>query len=67
MRRLRGNVRPDQQGKPSGSVLDTHSDFILGVLEDTLDTTLDELLARLAAGLSPLSGRQSVSSSTGAI
>jgi transposase len=30
-------------------VLDAHVDFILGVLEDKPDTTLDELVDRLAA------------------
>jgi transposase len=48
-KRAQGDVRPGRQGKPKGSVLDAHADFILGVLEDKPDTTLDELVARLAA------------------
>jgi transposase len=49
LKRSQGNVRPGRQGKPKGSVLDGHADFILGVLEDKPDTTLDELVDRLAA------------------
>ena len=49
LKRSQGDVRPGQQGKPRGSVLDAHADFILGVLEDKPDTTLDELVDRLAA------------------
>jgi transposase len=49
LKRSQGNVRPGRQGKPKGSVLDPHADFILGVLEDKPDTTLDELVDRLAA------------------
>ena len=32
LKRSQGDVRPGQQGKPKGSVLDAHADFILGVL-----------------------------------
>jgi len=49
LKRSQGDVRPSRQGKPKGSVLDAHADFILGVLEDKPDTTLDELVDRLAA------------------
>lgn len=49
LKRRQGDVRPGRQGKPKGSVLDAHADFILGVLEDKPDTTLDELVERLAA------------------
>ena len=49
LKRLQGDVRPGRQGKPKGSVLDAHADFILSVLEDKPDTTLDELVDRLAA------------------
>ena len=50
LKRSQGDVeRPGRQGKPKGSVLDVHADFILGVLEDKPDTTLDELVDRLAA------------------
>ena len=49
LKRSQGNVRPGRQGKPPGSVLDAHADFILGVLANKPDTTLDELVALLAA------------------
>jgi transposase len=49
LKRSQGNVRPGRQGKPAGSVLDAHADFILGVLEAKPDTTLDELVERLAS------------------
>ena len=49
LKRSQGDVRPGRRGKPKGSVLDVHADFILGVLEDKSDTTLDELVDRLAA------------------
>jgi transposase len=42
-------VRPAQQGKPKGSVLDAHETFILGVLQEKPDTTLEEMVERLAA------------------
>ena len=48
LKRSQGDVRPGRQGKPPGSVLDAHADFILGVLENKPDTTLDDLVARLA-------------------
>lgn len=38
-----------QQGKPKGSVLDPHEDFILGILNEKPDTTLDEMAERLAS------------------
>lgn len=49
LKRKQGNVLPARQGKPKGSVLDAHADFILGVLEDAPDTTLVEMSERLAA------------------
>ncbi len=49
LKRSKGNVQPAKQGKPKGSVLDAHEDFILGLLRDRPDTTLAELVERLAA------------------
>lgn len=49
LKRSQGDVRPGRQGKPKGSVLDGHADFILGAIEERPDTTLDEMVARLAA------------------
>jgi transposase len=48
LKRATGDVRPARQGKPKGSVLDPHKDFILGVLKEAPDTTLDEMVERLA-------------------
>jgi transposase len=47
LKRATGAVRPAKQGKPKGSVLDAHMDFILGVLKEAPDTTLDEMVERL--------------------
>ena len=49
LKRAQGDVRPAKQGKPKGSVLDAHTDFILGALRQTPDLTLDEMVERLAA------------------
>src|SRR4030088_1716169 len=48
LKRSQGDVRPAKQGKPKGSVLDAHEAFILGALQDNPDTTLAELVERLA-------------------
>ena len=47
LKRATGAVRPAKQGKPKGAVLDVHADFILGVLAEAPDTTLDEMVERL--------------------
>ena len=47
LKRATGGVRPAKQGKPKGSVLDAHADFILGALAEAPDTTLDEMVERL--------------------
>jgi transposase len=49
LKRSQGDVRPAKQGKPKGSVLDAHADFILGTLRQTPDLTLAEMVERLAA------------------
>lgn len=49
LKRSQGDVRPARQGKPPGSVLDPHADFIFAVIAEKPDTTLDELVDRLAA------------------
>ncbi len=48
LKRSQGDVLPGKQGKPKGSVLDAHADFILGMIEEKPDTTLDEMVDRLA-------------------
>src|ERR1700756_2888008 len=50
LNRSQGDVQPAKQGKPSGSVLDVHREFILGVLEAKPDTTLEEMVERLFFG-----------------
>ena len=45
LKRATGDVH--KQGKPKGAVLDAHADFILGVLAEAPDTTLDEMVERL--------------------
>ena len=47
LKRATGEVRPAKQGKPKGSVLDAHADFILSTLAEAPDTTLDEMIERL--------------------
>ena len=49
LKRSQGNVRAARQGKPKGSVLDAHADFILGILREKPDLTLAEMAERLAA------------------
>jgi transposase len=48
LKRATGRVAPARQGKPKGSVLDVHADFIFGVLAEQPDTTLEEMAERLA-------------------
>jgi transposase len=48
LKRATGSVLPARQGRPPGSVLDPHADFIFGVIADAPDTTLEELAERLA-------------------
>jgi transposase len=49
LKRATGAVAPGRQGKPKGSKLDAHADFILGLIEVTPDITLAEIAARLVA------------------
>jgi transposase len=49
LKRSQGDVRPARQGKPPGSVLDGHGEFIFGMLSEKPDTTLEEMVTRLAA------------------
>jgi transposase len=48
LKRATGGVTPAPQGRPKGSVLDAHADFIFGVLAEEPDTTLEEMAERLA-------------------
>lgn len=48
LKRATGTVRPAKQGKPRGSVLDAHADFIFALIEAVPDITLEEMAERLA-------------------
>lgn len=48
LKRATGSVAAPRQGKPAGSVLDAHADFIFRVLDEEPDTTLAEMAERLA-------------------
>ena len=47
LKRVTGEVAPARQGKPKGSVLDAHADFICGLIEEAPDITLEEIAERL--------------------
>lgn len=44
-----GSVAPRPQGRPPGSKLDEHEAFLLGLIEEQDDITLEEMKARLKA------------------
>lgn len=48
LKRSKGDVSPARQGKPKGSVLDPHAEFIFGLIEESPDITLEEIASRLA-------------------
>ena len=48
LKRSSGSVAPPKQGKPKGSVLDAHADFIFALIEEVPDITLEEIAERLA-------------------
>jgi transposase len=48
LKRSTGEIRPARQGKPKGSVLDAHADFIFGLIGEVPDITLNEIADRLA-------------------
>jgi|SRR5271156_6359864 transposase len=48
LKRAKGEVRPAKQGKPKGSILDAHADFIFGLIERSPDITLVEIAQHLA-------------------
>jgi len=48
LKRAKGSVAPARQGKPKGSVLDPHADFIRDLIDTTPDITLEEIAERLA-------------------
>ena len=42
-----GRLTPGKQGRRSGSHLDAHEDFIIGMIEEAKDITLNEMVLRL--------------------
>jgi len=42
-----GQTSPAKQGRSGGSRLDAHEDFIVSMIEDAKDITLNEMVARL--------------------
>ena len=48
LKRSTGAVRAAKQGKPKGSVLDAHADFIFALIDEVPDITLEEIAERLA-------------------
>ena len=48
LKRATGAVSPARQGKPTGSVLDPHADFIFGLIDEAPDITLEEIAEQLA-------------------
>ena len=59
VRRARDGERTARrQGQPKGSKLDAHAEYLLGLVEETSDITLDEMRARLLSerGLSTGAG-----------
>ncbi len=49
LKRSKGDVSPARQGKPKGSVLDPHAEFIFDLIEENRDVTLEEIAAQLAS------------------
>jgi transposase len=47
LKRATGEVAPAKQGKPKGSVLDEHAEFIVALIEEAPDITLKEIAERL--------------------
>lgn len=56
-----GETTPRPQGRRRGSRLDGHADFIVGMIEDRKDITLNEMVDRLAAERSMRIGRSALS------
>ncbi len=48
LKRAKGSVAPTRQGKPKGSVLNPHADFIRELIDTRPDITLQEIAERLA-------------------
>ena len=60
--RLDGERSARRQGKPQGSRLDAHAEFVLGLIEADRDITLNEMVERLSRDRDVGIGRSAVSS-----
>lgn len=56
-----GEKTPRPQGRRRGSRLDAHADFIVGMIEECRDITLDEMVERLLAERAMRIGRSTLS------
>jgi transposase len=56
-----GETTPRPQGRRRGSRLDAHADFIVGMIEERKDITLDEMVERLLSERSMRIGRSTLS------
>ncbi len=60
--RMEGERSARRQGKPHGSRLDAHAEFILGLIEADKDVTLNEMVERLTRDRGVGIGRSALSS-----
>jgi transposase len=60
--RLDGERSARQQGKPRGSRLDAHEEFVFGLIEADKDVTLNEMVERLTYDRGVRIGRSALSS-----
>jgi transposase len=60
--RLDGERSARRQGKPGGSRLDAHEEFVLGMIEADKDITLNEMVERLTRDRGVRIGRSALSS-----
>ena len=56
-----GETTPRPQGRKRGSCLDSYADFVLGMIDERKDITLNEMVARLEAERSMRIGRSALS------
>lgn len=56
-----GELSPRPQGRKGGSRLDAYADFILGMIDERKDITLNEMVGRLEADHSMRIGRSTLS------
>lgn len=55
-----GRLTPAKQGQRGGSRLDTHEDYIVGMIEEEKDITLNEMVVRLSEERAVSIGRSAI-------